>query len=353
MRRIRHTQAGYSLMEVIVVMAISSVIMIIAYDLIEGAMKTSLFVESHNQLAQLSQRPVNAVSSDVFQSRAVFQNDTIGQSFLSKVVAQLPADHPIQAGYRLPLADVSTTMFGPDTSGGTHYVGNCLLVLRQLNPLAIEWNDGSSDLNFPADMYRFDFYYLSRNTKRSFGGAGYYVDLIRWRSVEFADYGQLSAFFSAVSSTPQKNTIVNGLAAAGITTAVDPGAATTADNSFYTIGTGGTLTQMTNPAIPVLPTDAANQVFGCGSMLPELGAGSISGKMLFSVGFVPAKPFVLRDPMPKWACQDASLPGYVTGFENKIVGTGASQKLLVRLLLMANYGVGKFDSQEGFAISSK
>src|SRR5512144_2110303 len=107
MRRTRYNQAGYSLMEVIVVVAISSVIMIIAYNLIEGAMKTSLFVESHNQLAQLSQRPVNAMSSDVFQSRVVFQNDAIGQSFLTKVLAQLPVAYPIQAGYQLPVADVS------------------------------------------------------------------------------------------------------------------------------------------------------------------------------------------------------------------------------------------------------
>jgi hypothetical protein len=351
-----------TLIEVIVVVAISSVIMIIAYDLIEGAMRTSLFVESHNQLAQLSQRPINAMNVDAFQSKVIYQNDTAGQSFLAMVVAQLPASFPIQAGFRLPLANASTNMFAPDdSSAGVHYVGNCLLVLKQLNPLSIKWDNsvsgtGGTFVNFPADVYRFDFYYLSRNTKRSFGNAGYFVDLIRWRSVEYADYNQLSTFFAGSFVASQKNAIVSGLSAQGITIAVDASGSQPAASSFYTIGAGGTLTVIATPTIAKLADDKTKQIYGCQSILPELGTGSVSGKMLYSVGFIPASPatpFVLRDPIPKYAYSDTSLPGYVTGFENKIVGSGASQKTLLRLVLMSNYSASKFDSEEGFGIVSR
>ena len=362
MRRRLHPAAGVTLMEVIIVVAVSSVIMIIAYDLIESAMRTSLFVESHNQLAQLAQRPVNAMTLDAFQSRVIYQNNANGTTYLAKVVAQLPTAYPIQADYQLPLANSSTNLIAPDDPTGPNYVGNCLLVLKQLNPLAIQWNNGSANVNFPADLYRFDFYYLSQNTSRSFGGQGHFVDLIRWRSTEYADYSQLASFFanSALSAT-EKAKIVTGLSGKGITIAVDASGTSAANSSFYTIGSdvtnGGKLTAIANPTIAKLANDASKQIWCCQSILPELGTGSVSGKMLFTVGFVTNPSFIpsnlVIDPMPKYAFAKTGSPNYITGFEVKVVGTGASQKTMLRLVLLANYQAGRYDSREGTAIISK
>lgn len=355
MRRRLHSAAGVTLMEVIIVVAVSSILMIVTYDLIESTMRTSLFVESHNQLAQLAQRPINAMNVDAFQSKVIFQNNAVGTTFLARVVTQLPISLPIQPGYQLPLANTATNMFAPDDStAGVHYVGNCLLLLRQLNPLSVQWNNGTATVNFPADVYRFNFYYLSQNTKRSFSNQGYFVDLIRWRSVEYADYNQLSTFFAGSFTATQKNAIVNGLSAKGITIAVDASGTKPVTSAFYTIGSGGTLTVIASPTIAKLPDNPTSQIWGCQSILPELGTGSTSGMMIFTVGFVKTTPFLPKDiaidPMPKYAYSDATLPGYVTGFENKIVGTGGTQKVLLRLVLMANYGANKYDSREGFGI---
>jgi hypothetical protein len=56
--------------------------------------------------------------------------------------------------------------------------------------------------------------------------------------------------------------------------------------------------------------------------------------------------------IPKYAVYDATIPAFPSGLEVKIVGSGAARKVLIRLVLLAQYGVTKLDSQEGFVISS-
>ena len=84
MRSRQKQQSGYSLAEILVVLAISTVVMILCYDLIDDAMRTSLFVESHNNLSQWAQRPVNFMQSEVYQNRTIFDNTAFGQGYLTR-----------------------------------------------------------------------------------------------------------------------------------------------------------------------------------------------------------------------------------------------------------------------------
>jgi prepilin-type N-terminal cleavage/methylation domain-containing protein len=354
LRRFRKSERGFTLPEILIVVAISAVIMIIAYTLVEDAMLTSLFVESHNQLASLSQRGVNIMLTDVYQSKVIYQNDTTGTSFLSLVTAVTGTSgtNSIAADYQLPQFDSATTLIVPDdSSGSTHYVGNCLLVLRQLPPLMITYNNGTSNVNFPADIYRLDFFYLTPKT-RPFSTSTYSLDLMEFKSVVFADYQQLNNLPQATVALLYSGT--SGTAfpkgfnsySPAITTAIDL-AGTAANNSFRTINSNGSLSA-------VLSSYALPAAASLSSLLPEFSTGSISGKMVYSVGFRPtaSTQFPVRDAIPKFGFTKSGSDNYTTGLEVKFVGGGTTQKGIIRLILLASYGVTKMDSEEGFVITS-
>jgi len=357
MRRLHKTERGFTLAEILVVVAVSAIILIIAYTLVEDAMLTSLFVESHNQLASLSQRAVNVMLTDVYQAKVIYQNDSSGPgpSFLTLVTAVTGTSgtNSIAADYQLPQFNSATTLLVPDdSSGSTHYVGNCLLVLRQLPPLLITYNNGTSNVNFPADVYRLDFFYLTQKTARPFSTGGYSLDLMEFKSVVFADFQQLSNLPQATVALLYTGTngtaFPNGFSdyTPAITTAIDLGG-TAANNSFHTINANGSLSA-------VLSSYALPAAASLTSLLPELSTGSISGKMVYSVGYRPtaSTTFPVRDSIPKFGFALAGKPNYTTGLEVKFVGGGSAQKGIIRLVLLASYGVTKMDSQEGFVITS-
>src|ERR1019366_9103410 len=66
-------QRGVTLMEMVVVVAIFSVIFIISYSLLEDTVKTSLFVEEHNDLPIYGQTAINSIQRELLQARVVFE----------------------------------------------------------------------------------------------------------------------------------------------------------------------------------------------------------------------------------------------------------------------------------------
>jgi hypothetical protein len=376
MMRSRHKQqSGYSLAEILVVLAVSTVLMILCYDLIDDAMRTSLFVESHNNLSQWAQRPLNFMQSEVYQNRAVFDNSAVGQAYMTRFTtppaypgafpscgaggcggpnATIPTMPAIQANSLLPLTDPSNVMQPDLGTGASRFTGNVLFLVRQLPPILIPYdhdnNPGTPMVNFPADRYRFEMYYLARDTTRTFGSQTYFVDLIQARSIDFADRFQLDPLINCVSGTPpcltaaNKTLIVNGLAAANLRVAWDP-MNQPVNNSFYSIANSGAMTLQANQGI---------WIYSAKSMIPETKGGAISGKMLYSVAYRPTSTttFPIQIAVPKYAVYDTTIPAFPSGFEVKIVGAGAARKVLLRLVLMSNYKAGKYESQEGFVISS-
>jgi hypothetical protein len=279
------------------------------------------------------------------------------------MVAQLPAAVPVNADYKLPIVDPSN-LIAPDAGTGVQrFTGNCLLLARQLPPLLIDFdhdsNAGTPNVKFPVDRYRFEFYYLSQNTRRQFANATYYLDLIQARTIDFADYFQLNPLIGQGGSLSpaQKQQLATQIGAqmalAGVTRAWDPTPNIAVASSIYTLNTTtncpanpcyGTLTAQANPPLTL---------YAAKSLLPEFGGGSISGKMIYSVAIRTATiRLPIRDAVPRYAVYDVASPNFPGGFEVKIVGSGAVRKTMLRLILVANYGVTKMDSQEGFVISS-
>jgi hypothetical protein len=311
-------ERGFSISELLVSLLLMTVISMLFYQLFIGTMGTNMMLESHNDLATLGQRSVNTIKEEILQSKVLFQDDTRGQGFLSKLA--VPSVHPVLNGTLLPIIDDSGTI-KPDTS--TRRTGNSLLLLRELTPTSY-WIDhdadgGTADIEVLVDLYSFEYVYLSPNTSRSFKQQGHYLDLVRAQSEEYASYVQLAGL------TPTARTaLASQLSNDGVGYAVDPWK--DVSQAFYAVESGGALNGPQNHTIALDEYE---------SLLPEFRGGRVAGKMTYSVGIQHDPPFPAADPVNLFAQASGDFPG---GLEALIVGSTSARRVLVRLALYADYG---------------
>ena len=388
-------QGGYSLVETMIAMAITTVMIVIIFSMIEEAMTLSLFVESHNDLSSMSQRALNAIQTEVLQSRQIFREDGgVGTAYRTAIQAPglLPACvYPCASSiWRLPpvaatrLADIDpAATLAPDPAG-TSFTGNALLLARQLIPLQVPViADPGNAVSFPAftfyaDRYRFEYFYLTKRgspSHRTFRNGDHIADLYQVRTIEYADYFQL-ANATANMSAAQKTDLgskLRGLIAGApslLKTAWNPGQAIGAafwnvdrDLIFPPAG------QLTTFAFDSSQAAASGgDLASGGSLMPALLAGRIGGKMDYTVAYVlnqdPSPDIRLlssvpqnelrtngRNPMPQYGQIAATLP-LDCGLEVKIAGPTGSRQILTRLVMYSNYRASKVDSAEAFVITS-
>jgi prepilin-type N-terminal cleavage/methylation domain-containing protein len=354
MQATRMKQRGYSLMEVTVVMAITTTVMLIVLGMIDEASTVGRFVESRNDLTLFAQRPLNSMQKDILQARVIFGEDSIGTGYRQKVEANVT--YPVAPDTVLPILDPAGS-FSPDT-GGNRTVGNCLLIARQLSPVPI---DIAADGTFPAlvffaDRYEFVYFYVTRDSSMKFA-TGDRIDTIAYsRSVRFADYNQLTSGTANLSST-QRTALSTALRANAASTdpnlpiAWDPTQAVT--SAFYTIDT--------NLAFPVASLNATPSIAqaSSGTLIAGLKGGRIAGKMIYTVAYrsgasKPGTAFPIStkpQPVPLYAEVNSSLP-LDCGFEVKVIGPPNSRQVLTRLVMYGQFGIKKFDSQQAFVITS-
>lgn len=321
-------QRGFSLIEITVTLAVVSVLMLIVYSIMDQTLRASLFNESHNDLIIMSQRATNTLQSEIVQARQAFEENADGAAY--RAALQIPARYPAWTPALLPVVQSDETM-APDTT--TRYTGNSLFIVRQLEPLSILYDDDGDrttpDVEFLADRYRFEYFFLSRNASRRFSSSPYTLDLLQSTSIEFADYFQLSGLTRA-----QLQVLGPKIIAAGIGRAWNPGQPIA--SAFYDIPTNG------NWGAPVnRPTIAIRST---ASLFPELLGGRISGRIDYSVAFgsykLPMKIAVYATTNPP------------SGFEVKITGPAKSRKVMTRVLLMSRYATNTYETQQGFVTTS-
>lgn len=337
----RQSEKGFSLIEVTVVLGIVSVLMIVVYSMIEQTMRSTMFNESHNDLAILTQGAVNAMQTEVLQTKMVFQEDSLGTSY--RTALQLPTQYPLWTDSLLPVIQPEVAI-GPDTS--TRYTGNSILLARQLAPLTLTYDDdgnsGTPEIEFVADRYVFQFIYLTAVTQPSFSGSGRTLDLVMASSAQYADYFQLSSMSQTAISR-----IVPKLIAANIARAWNPGQPIA--SAFYALS-GATDGTFDAPVANARIATASSK-----SLLPGLRGGRISGKMNYSVAFVPtspAQPYPLRIPIRVFAPAVTGRPGFPSGLEVKIAGPSGNRQVMTRLVLMSHYGAKSYESQQGFVTTA-
>jgi len=311
-------ETGVSLPEVMVVLALMSVVSVMFYQMYMGTIRSTMFIESKNDLAMYSQRTINRLKMELMQSRRVYQNDTRGNSYLNAY--QIPGDRPLLGGSRLPIAHPNGVI-EQDATGET-YTGNMMLTVRERAPHeAVVDHDGDSgtpDVEFLADLYTFQLFYLAKRSERELAPHSFYVDLHRLDSQRYADYFQLQGLDAAYRAE-----VASSLHGAGIQMAWHP--SSDAGSAFYNIGSDGSLTSVADHAID--PVDSA-------SLLPELHGGRISGSMVYSVGIQTDPPLGAPDPVSVLAQHGGLFP---SGFEVKVVGPTGARKIFVRLMLVSQY----------------
>lgn len=340
MRR-RSAQAGFSLAEITVVVAVISVLMMVVLTMIEEAVRTSMFNESHNDLAIFSQKAVNSLQSELMQTKMVFQEDALGSSY--RTALRLPAEYPVWTDSFLPVISPATNV-SPDTS--TRYTGNSALLARQLPPLRITYdhdgNNATAEIEFVADRYVFEYIYLTSLSRPSFANSGRSIDLMMTTSIQYVDYFQIYNMGQTAITR-----IVPKLIAAGLTRAWNPGQPVA--SAFYTLSgaTDGTFdAPISNARIDLASTK---------SLMPGLRGGRVSGKMVYSVAFVPTSPtpaYPLRIPIRVFAPVVSGRPGFPSGFEVKIAGPAGNRQVMSRVVLMSHYGTKTYESQQGFVTTA-
>ncbi|HYK00939.1 MAG TPA: prepilin-type N-terminal cleavage/methylation domain-containing protein [Thermoanaerobaculia bacterium] len=332
---VRNGQRGFSLVEITVVLAIVSALMILTYRMIQETMTATLFNESHNDLAVMSQQAVNAIQTELLQTKLVYEDDATGNAYRTALKFASPA--AVWTSSVLPVMDSTTAVFKPDTAKD-RFTGNSLLFVRQMPPLSIVYDDdgvaGTPEVELLADRYRFEYIYLRRETRQSFAGSGESADLMFATSAEYADYFQLAA----IKAKP--GTVVSKLIAAGLKRAWDPGKPL--NQAFYALSaaTDGTF----DPAINKPDIDVAKTR----TLLRGLIGAHISGKMAYSVAFA---TFPIPQPLSVFAKPQAALPGFPSGFEVKVIGPAGNRQVLTRIVLMANYG-RTFEAQQATVVTA-
>jgi len=70
------SQAGLTLPEVMVVVAILSTLSLLFYSLVVGTMRTNMLLEAENSLTSYGQRTINILKTEVAQSRRIYENNS-------------------------------------------------------------------------------------------------------------------------------------------------------------------------------------------------------------------------------------------------------------------------------------
>jgi hypothetical protein len=226
----------------------------------------------------------------------------------------------------------------PDTAG-SRKVGNTLLFARQLPPRILTYDHDANpltpEIEFHADNYRLQYYYLTQSSQRSFRQKGFYLDLIECTSQVFADYFQLN---SNTLTASQREEIYRKLRTDHNILYSWHAGKDLNEPAFYEINSNGTLTATTEP----------DMLLAVKSMVPEFRGGRIAAKMEYTVGFNSSELPLMKEVVPMYGIESQEFPG---GFEVKIVGASGTRKILVRLVLASDH-LGRVESEVNYVITS-
>lgn len=348
-------QTGLSLLEMLVVLIITSALLIMSYSILEDAARTSLFVEVRNDLPVQAQSAANAIQAEAFQASQIYDNDSagIGAAYLGAL--QLPASLPLLTNSKLPVGNAQQyAELVPDgsptaTPPAPQYTGNCLLMVRQLAPIPV-FTDAAHTQTLLADRYQFEFFYLTQRTKRGFSTSNYYLDLMRGRSLIFADFTQISLLTATQKGIVNGNLAVatdpNTGVATPITRAWSPGALLA--SAFYDLTTTAPYTTLVaSPKIDMTSTSRST-LNSTLSIIPALSGGRVSGFANYSIAYRPSATakFAIPDLVPKYAYFDSTKPAFPGGLEFLLIGAQGTRRLLTRVVLMADYSVNQLTSKE-------
>ena len=305
----RRAARGLTLIEMMVSLAIFSVIALSAMSFIVSSLKVNYTVEAQADLSNMGQQSLDQLRGSLAQSKKLLDVDAGFLPLLDLTTAPAPVGE-IRLPKIEPNGSLTPRAGSKDGAFTKSSVGNAILFVEALSP----FQDPKTKRLI--DRYRFVLYYVAKAEGR-IAHVPYVLDLVRVESVTYADFTQVDALGAETGTT-----VIPALEAAGIAFAWDPGAPAIAAFSRLS---GGRLVAPPEPKHRIVAARIATALPGVGRM--QRGSGMIGYSIAPNDGEVP-----IRVSVPKFA-QPAD--GFPNGFEVLVTGPGHGRKVLVRMVLVA------------------
>ncbi len=322
--RLRRLQAGFSILEVLIVTFIMATITLVIERTVSGLIETERTMRAIRNTADRGQQASYRLRDVVSSSRNIFANDTLGTGYLGKIGF---GALPLLPGARLPKIDELSPL-GPDTAGDPR-TGNILLFARQADPLPAKAAAATKKMRL-VDTYRLVCIYLSQSTRTVVAGGLPALDLVEWRSDAFPSYTQVQA----ISSGTEKASVVADLYNRfGIDYLWDMTQPVT--NAFYAIdGTGNIAATAT--AVTSIPEDL-----------------NVSKRGRFVArNMAVARTDATSHPRASVFTVDAPATWSPHGFECKICGVSGSRKVWMRLTVEQQASKGRVPAQQTTVVAT-
>lgn len=307
--RVLRGSRGLTLIEMMVSLAIFSVIALAAMSFIVSSLKVNYAVEAQADTSNMGQQALDQLRGSLAQSKKLLDVDSGFLELVDLAAAPAPAG-VIRLPKIEPNGSLTPRAGSKDGAFTKSSVGNAILFVEALSPFQ------EPKTKRLIDRYRFVLYYVSKVEGR-LANVPYMLDLVRVESGPYADFTQVDALDDDIEGT-----VVGALEAAGVGYAWDPGAPAIAAFSRLS---GSRLVTPPEPKHHIVPIRTASAIPGIGRKMR--GAGVIGYSIALNDGDVP-----IRTPVPKYA-QVAD--GFPNGFEVLVTGPGHGRKVLVRLVLVA------------------
>jgi hypothetical protein len=312
---LRSGEAGFSLVEVVLVMAGLAAFGVMFGETMIVSLGADRYVSAFNAAATKGQRSSNEIEQDLTAARRVYSLDDEGRDYAAATEVfgpNRPSEMPKPlTSSLLPLVDPLGS-FAPDTQS-YQTAGNALLFVREQGSAVIDTIEGPEARSLRFDLFRFVGYYLTKKPGPTVGGNPDRLDLIRWQSVPFASRTQAVAIFDP---DERAEALAALRADFGVEHVWDPGQPV--EVAFYAIDTDGTMA--------ATPEDEF---------------------LIRSDRTQPTRPFFIdkrssvawnggetQVPVPKYGYRNDSQDGFPHGFEIKVIGQAGSRQVLVRLALL-------------------
>ena len=329
----RHLRAGLTLIEIIITLAIFSIIVIAVTMVMTSTSKGFTSFEATNQLKKTNQETLNRIFIRLTECKRIFpyistEPSPNFNSYLSRISATgTPPGCPVMlSGSKLPIIEESLSMAEGTTNFINASVGNRLFFANSDASKILEnvkdFTGTSHTLRI--DLYRFYYYYLTSENLKSILIKPSYL-LIEWQSIYYADFNQIN---NITDSVLKKNTIealyTNGINYAWNTSILE----TSINNAFYNLNSDGNIPLNSNHQI------IKNQ----DKILTHMFTGTMGGGFRYGISCntVDAANNVIwsgiSKKIPQYAIASGNFPG---GFEVIVVGSTSGRKVLIRSVLVA------------------
>jgi hypothetical protein len=272
-------------------------------------------MEAHADLATQSQRVLNQIKDQLNQSRRIIDSSALGQAYWNML--DLSDAPPPLSTTKLPLIEQNGSL-SPESSGFVaDSVGNALFFAEGTAPF---FEDTTTTR---IDIYRFRYYYLTQRTDIAFADKPGRLDLISWRSVYYADGGQLQSL-----SDTDRPIVVQALRASNIDHAWR--ASRPAGTAFLELTSGGDLDSVSS--------SYKIEQDGYSLAALESAGGRINGGMTFSVAYNSSPGDHNAVTVPDFASPSTNAEGFPHGFEIAVVGGSGGRQVFMRLVFTADPG---------------